>query len=122
MLQGATPLPPSDAFGPCFRRVTKPLRRYQLGFDPKVLVEPKRIVRGLIAGSAAAKAGLHNGDEILKPVGQDHIQGDQTGILTLQIRRGSQEMTIRYLPRGETVDAWQWERVRTVPDTACARD
>lgn len=122
MLQGATPLPASDAFGPCFRRVTKPLRRYQLGFDPKVLVEPKRIVRGLIAGSAAAKAGLRDGDEILKPVGQDHIQGDQTGILTLQIRRGDQEMTIRYLPRGETVDAWQWERVPGVPDTDCARN
>ncbi|HET8750819.1 MAG TPA: peptidase M61 [Sphingomicrobium sp.] len=122
MLEGATPLPASDAFGPCFRRITKPLRRYQLGFDPKVLVEPKRIVRGLIAGSAAAKAGLRDGDEILKPVGQDHIQGDQTGILTLQIRRGDREMTIRYLPRGETVDAWQWARVPGVPDTACARN
>jgi predicted metalloprotease with PDZ domain len=122
MLQGATPLPASDAFGPCFRRVTKPLRRYQLGFDPKVLVQPKRIVRGLIAGSAAAKAGLRNGDEILKPVGQDHIQGDQTGILTLLIRRGDEEMTIRYLPRGETVDAWQWARVPGVPDAACAQN
>jgi predicted metalloprotease with PDZ domain len=122
MLQGATPLPASDAFGPCFRRVTKPLRRYQLGFDPKVLVQPKRIVRGLIAGSAAAKAGLRNGDEILKPVGQDHIQGDQTGILTLLIRRGDEEMTIHYLPRGETVDAWQWARVPGVPDAACAQN
>lgn len=121
MLAGASPLPPSDAFGPCFRRVAKPLRRYQLGFDPKVLVEPRRIVRGLIAGSAAAKAGLRNGDEILKPVGQDHIQGDQAGILTLQVRRGDQEMEISYLPRGETVSAWQWERVGSLPDSACAR-
>jgi predicted metalloprotease with PDZ domain len=121
MLAGATQLPPSDAFGPCFRRVARPLRRYQLGFDPKVLVEPKRIVRGLIAGSAAEKAGLRNGDEILKPVGQDHIQGDQTGILTLQVRRGDREMEISYLPRGETVSAWQWEQVGSLPDSACAR-
>lgn len=121
MLAGATPLPPSDAFGPCFRRVPKPLRRYQLGFDPKVLVEPKRIVRGLIPGSAAARVGLRDGDEILKPVGQDHIQGDQTGILTLQIRRDGKDMTISYLPRGETVNAWQWERVGSLPDGACAR-
>jgi predicted metalloprotease with PDZ domain len=121
MLAGASPLPPSTAFGPCFRRITRPLRRYQLGFDPKVLVEPDRIVRGLVAGSAAAAAGLRNGDAILKPVGQDHIQGDQTGILTLQIRRNDRTMTIRYLPRGETVSAWQWERVGTLSDSACAR-
>ncbi len=121
MLAGAAPLPPSDAFGPCFRRVSKPLRRYQLGFDPKVLVEPRRIVRGIIPGSAAQKAGLRNGDEILKPVGQDHIQGDQTGVLTLQVRRGGKEMEIRYLPRGETVSAWQWERAGSLPDSACAR-
>jgi predicted metalloprotease with PDZ domain len=121
MLAGAAPLPPSDAFGPCFRRVSKPLRRYQLGFDPKVLVEPRRIVRGIIAGSAAQKAGLRNGDEILKPVGQDHIQGDQMGVLTLQVRRGGKEMEIRYLPRGETVSAWQWERAGSLPDSACAR-
>ena len=121
MLAGATPVPPSDAFGPCFRRVARPLRRYQLGFDPKVLVEPKRIVRGLIAGSAAARAGLRDGDEILKPVGQDHIQGDQAGILTLQVRRGDQVIEISYLPRGETVSAWQWERVGSLPDSACVR-
>ena len=78
-------------------------------------------MRGVVAGSAAAAAGLRNGDAILKPVGQDHIQGDQTGILTLQIRRNDRTMTISYLPRGETVSAWQWERVGTLSDSACAR-
>src|SRR5262249_59572906 len=32
MLTGATQLPDSDAFGPCFTRTTRMLRRYQLGF------------------------------------------------------------------------------------------
>ncbi|HWE46138.1 MAG TPA: hypothetical protein VG407_08920 [Caulobacteraceae bacterium] len=120
MLSGALQLPPSDAFGPCFRRTTKPLRRYELGFDPKVLVEPKRIVRGLVAGSEAAKAGLHDGDEILKPVPQDAIQADQKATLTLDIRRDGRDLAITYLPRGETVPAYQWERVRGVPDKTCA--
>lgn len=120
MLAGALQLPPSDAFGPCFRRTTKPLRRYELGFDPKVLVEPRRIVRGLIAGSAAEQAGLKDGDEIVRPVPQDSIQGDQTRLITLEIRRGGREFPLTYLPRGETVQAFQWERVPGVPDRACA--
>lgn len=121
MLAGKPPLPASDAFGPCFRRTSQPMRRYQLGFEPKVLTEPKRIVRGLIAGSAAEAAGLRNGDEITVPVGQDGIQGEQEGVLALQIRRGEQTLTIRYRPRGETVDTWQWERVVSVAEANCGR-
>ncbi|WP_238376634.1 peptidase M61 [Luteimonas abyssi] len=121
MLDGRVVVPVSDAFGPCFRRVQVPLRRYELGFEPKVLVEPVRIVRGLVPGSAAERAGVRDGDEILQPVGQDAIQGDQDGVLALQIRRDGQDLAIEYRPRGETVDTWQWARVPEVPDTACAR-
>ncbi|MCD9030539.1 peptidase M61 [Luteimonas sp. Y-2-2-4F] len=121
MLDGRVDVPASDAFGPCFRRVQRPLRRYELGFEPKVLVEPVRIVRGLVPGSAAEAAGLRDGDEILQPVGQDAIQGDQDGVLTLQVRRDGRDTTIEYRPRGEAVDTWQWERVPEVADTDCGR-
>lgn len=120
MLAGRPPLPASDAFGPCFRRTTRTLRRYELGFDPKVLVEPRRIVRGLVPGSAAEKAGIRNGDEIVKPVPQDRIQGDQEALFHLEIRRDGRVFSISYLPRGETVEAYQWERVQGRPDEACA--
>jgi predicted metalloprotease with PDZ domain len=110
MLAGALVLPDSDAFGACFRRTTAPLRRYELGFDTKVLIEPKRIVRGLVAGSAAERAGVRNGDEIAKPVPQDAIQADQNATLTLLIRRDGGTLPITYLPRGETVMANQWAR------------
>ncbi len=119
MLAGAWMVPESDAFGPCFRRTSARLRRYELGFEPKVLTEQPRIVRGLRAGSAAERAGLRNGDQILRPVGQDGIQGDQARELELQIRRDGREFAIRYLPRGETVDAWQWERDRGATAEAC---
>ncbi len=76
-----------------------------------MLTESPRAVRGLMAGSAAERAGLRNGDEITRPVGQDDLQGRQEGILTLQVQRSGQPLTIAYLPRGETVNAWQWERV-----------
>ncbi|WP_195763553.1 M61 family metallopeptidase [Duganella guangzhouensis] len=120
MLSGAVMLPEAQGFGPCFTRTSKPMRRYLLGFEPAVLVEPKRIVRGLVAGSAAEKAGLRNGDAITKPVPQDMIQGQQNAMLTLEIQRDGKPLTITYLPRAETVDAYQWARTGNLPDSACA--
>ncbi|PQA86575.1 peptidase M61 [Marinicaulis flavus] len=118
-LMGEEPLPVSDAFGPCFRRTTKPLRRYELGFDPGVLRETRRVVSGLEPGSAAAKAGLRNGDEIVFPVPQDKIQGDQDLELKLRIRRDGEEFDLSYLPRGETVEAYQWEMAPDAEPDAC---
>lgn len=111
MLRGDLMLPGSSAFGVCFERTTAPLRRYELGFEPAALTERPRLVRGLIAGSAAEAAGVRNGDEILKPVGQDGLQGDQTGLLTLSLKRAEEVLEITYLPRGETVPAYQWRPV-----------
>jgi len=121
MLAGATVLPASGGFGPCFERTTALLRRYQLGFDPATLITQPRIVRGLIAGSAAALAGVRDGDEILHPVPQDNVQADQQGTLSLQLRRGAQTLAVTYLPRGEAVEAYQWRRVPRVADRQCRR-
>ncbi|MDR3737937.1 MAG: hypothetical protein P4L40_02860 [Terracidiphilus sp.] len=120
MLRGDDVLPASDAFGPCFRRTTHKLRRYDLGFDPKVLIEPTRIVRGLREDSNAARAGLRNGDHILHPVPQDAIQADQNAVLHLSVERDGKSFPIDYLPRSEEVDAFEWERIPGVPDADCA--
>jgi predicted metalloprotease with PDZ domain len=111
MLDGFAPLPRTNAFGPCFERTSKPMRRYELGFDPAVLTKSPRIVRGLVPGSAADAAGLRNGDEIVKPVPQDRIQGMQNESIHLAVRRGDATMDVSYLPRGETVPTWQWVHV-----------
>jgi predicted metalloprotease with PDZ domain len=120
MLAGAIQLPLSNGFGPCFQRISMPMRRYQLGFEPRVLIEHKRVVRGLIPGSAAEAAGVRDGDEITQPVPQDILQGQQDGILTLKLLRDGKPLVISYLPRGETVDAYQWVRNGKVPDADCA--
>ncbi len=108
MLAGGTLLPPSDAFGPCFKRVTKPLKRFDLGFDPLILVTPDRVVKGLKPGSAAEAAGLRDGDRILNRFPLDALQGDQDAALRLDIARDEQKLSFTYRPRGETVDAYQW--------------
>jgi hypothetical protein len=119
MLSGATQLPGPGAFGPCLTRTTKMLRRYQLGFEPSVLIEPKRIVRGLIPASAAERAGIRNGDEITQPVPQDQIQGQQDAVLTLKLLRDGKPLEISYVPRGEAVEAYQWVRTKSASDREC---
>jgi len=119
MMRGQPIMLRSDAFGPCFRRTEARLRRYELGFTPDVLIERRRIVRGLIPGSAAEKAGIRDGDEILKPVPQDGIQADQKAMLSLQVSRRGKIMNISYLPRGETVSVPQW--VTSSPSCATPR-
>jgi hypothetical protein len=120
MLAGTLVVPPSTAFGPCFERRATELRRFELGFDREVLVAEPRIVSGLVEGSAAAQAGLQNGDEILQPVALEEAQSTLDLELQLNVRRGERELTIEYLPRGETVDGWLWERVAGAPDAGCA--
>jgi len=120
MLAGKLIVPPSGAFGPCFARSEQSLKRFELGFDRTSLVTEPRIVGGLSADSAAARAGLRDGDEILHPVALEKPQAEPDLELSLRIRRDGNEMTIEYLPRGEAVEGWLWERVADVPDAQCA--
>jgi predicted metalloprotease with PDZ domain len=119
MLAGGVMVPDPDAFGPCFERTTAPFRRFELGFDGKSLVSSPRIVTGLVASSAAAAAGLRDGDEIVYPVGLDAVQFDQNATVTFQVRRNGTVSPITYLPRGATTDAYQWKRVPGLPDSKC---
>ncbi len=120
MIAGRLMLPQSGDFGPCFRRTTGMFRRFELGFDPGSLVGPVKTIRGLIPGSEADKAGLRNGDVVTYAVAMDAVQGAQTQTLTLKVTRDGRTFPLTYLPRGEQVEAWQWERVPGVPDDACA--
>lgn len=120
MLAGELVVPPSDAFGPCFARREQELRRFELGFNREALVAEPRVVSGLVDGSAAAAAGLRNGDEIRHPVVLEEAQSDPAFELELPIRRDGEDLTIKYLPRGEAVTGWLWERLPGVEDSACA--
>ena len=115
MLAGGLMLPESGDFGPCFRRTTKKIRRFELGFDPKSLIGTPHIVRGLMPDSEAARAGLREGDKVNYSVALDAVQADVHRTLTLQVTRDGKTFPIAYLPRGEAVDAYQWERISGIP-------
>jgi len=120
MRDGVLMLPDSDAFGSCFRRVTRPFPRFELGFEPRILAERGRVVRGLVPGSAAERAGLRDGDEIVVPTSLDNVGGRPEKTITYQVRRDGRTFPVTYLPRGEMVDVYQWERVPGRPDPECS--
>lgn len=120
MMAGRLVVPPSNAFGPCFRRETVPYRYFELGFDPASLTTSPRTVTGLVAGSAAAQAGLRNGDQIAEPVVLERIQDNPSATVALRLTRDGQPLDLTYLPRGKSVEGYRWARVAGVPDSACA--
>jgi hypothetical protein len=115
IVRGEKFLPPSQAFGPCFKSGKKSMARFELGFDESSLVDRK--VHGLKATSAAGRAGLRDGDLLDQPV----VPGGADKALELVVLRDGAKKTIRYLPQGESVNGTSWSRVSGVPDSACAR-
>ncbi|MGH8291129.1 MAG: hypothetical protein ACREV7_19350 [Steroidobacteraceae bacterium] len=120
MMSGGLIVPPSDAFGPCFRRVIKKIPMFDLGFAMKSLpLFGTKVIQGLRHGSNAAKAGVRDGDHVSYAAALDEVQSDVHATLTLHVTRDGRTFPITYLPRGKAVDAYQWERVSGVPEGAC---
>ncbi len=123
IVKGDVAVPASDAFGPCFERHTVQMGIHELGFDQhKTMDIQPRTVQGLVAGSAAEKAGLRNGDAVLAvdPRNVDDLRTDVTKRIHLRIKRGEQTLEVEYLPRGQPVEGYQWLRRSGVTDEACA--
>lgn len=119
MMAGGLMLPESDDFGPCFRRTTKKIRVFDLGFDNKSMLGPNKVIQGLKPGSEAAKAGIREGDKVISGGAGDAVQADVTRTITLRLTRDGAPLSVTYLPRGEAVDAYQWERVPEVDEGRC---
>jgi predicted metalloprotease with PDZ domain len=108
--RGATPDPPSDAFGPCFSRVPRAYALYQLGFDERQSLRDNAI-RRLVAGSAAAKAGLTEGEELVSLETSRVFPGKPT---TVVVKRNGKDVAIRYLPANPSPqrDGYAWVRAK----------
>lgn len=69
--------------------------------------------------SGAAKAGLREGDSVNYGVALDAVQREVNRTLTLQVTRDGKTFPLIYLPRGEAVDAYQWERIPGSSENVC---
>lgn len=56
---------PEGAFGPCFKRLVRETTAFDLGFDRRSLHGHLTLVRGLVEGSAAERAGVREGALVL---------------------------------------------------------
>ena len=90
-----------ETFGPCFSRTHTKTKVFELGFDRVATMRPPQMIRGLVAGSAAAKAGLTEGALILSsklPPEYDKSPDKQVEVV-VAVRGRSKK--IRYEPAGE---------------------
>lgn len=118
MVSGALLRLPDTLYAPCLTVAARPIRPFQLGFARSSLNDA-RVIAGLQPGSAAEAAGLRDGDVILEVNDVGEVRRDEAKPLTLTVRRGGEQRTVSYLPRGAPVEAWRWTRNPQAPASAC---
>ena len=119
MVAGRLLVPPADLYAPCLKVERHDVRPFQLGFA-RASLNDDRVVRDLVPGSAAEKAGVRNGDVIVEASDINEVRKDEALPLTLKLKRADgSEATVAYAPRGAPVEGWRWTRDPAVPDSAC---
>lgn len=97
-----------DDFGPCFKPSIRSVGMFDMGYDFVTTNAHGRIVRGLDPASNAAKAGLREGDHILRGGPGDAVQAYTERTVTLTVERDDRTTSITFLPRGKPVPVPQW--------------
>jgi predicted metalloprotease with PDZ domain len=104
---------PDDAFGPCFRRERTKTKEYELGFDAAGLRQAPAIIRGLVPGSAAARAGLSEGAIVVSEKIPSAQAFDPEKHVELVVADGRGGRKVRYVPVRER------QRVRWIDKPGC---
>jgi len=108
VVEGATPVVARDTFAPCFTVGEQDVTPFELGFE-FVRTRETRVITGLVPGSAAAQAGLQEG----QPIGAwSVVNGDVSRPVVVTILENGQRREIEYQPRGAAVRVPQ---LTTVP-------
>lgn len=93
-----------DTFGRCFQRSHTKTKVFELGFDRQATMRPPQMIRGLIAGSAAAKAGLAEGALVLSTKLPELLDDSMDKPVEISIAVRGRSKKVRYLPVGERDD------------------
>lgn len=112
MVAGKLVIPEAPAFG-CFAVLSDPHRPFELGFDRMLM----GVVTDLLPDSAAAQAGVKEGDKILYYTPLDDAAASEDATMTLELLRHGKKHEITYVPRGEEVTAWAFVRSAKYADS-----
>ena len=98
---------PEDCLSPKFRYVRHDQEMLEIGFDASTF--NSRIVTGLREGSRAARAGLMEGDKLVRNSFAWQCAGDFERTMEMVVMRGGDMVEITYWPRSwETVESWRF--------------
>ncbi len=106
-----------NAFGPCFERRVEKHVRPDFGFDRRV--PEARTIVSLVPGSAAAAAGLRDGDVVTSPQTVDVLTSPDARRLSLDITRAGTPLHIQFSTVPSLVDVFLWSRVAGVDERVC---
>jgi hypothetical protein len=119
MMEGQPLHLPEDLLGPCFQREAVVYRQYRPGF--RILADSGGVPRvaRLQPVSAAARAGVLDGDEILDPEPRPTDQALAGMPVTLHLRRDEKALSLTLTDAwGLPVKGWRYVRTGVAP-TAC---
>ena len=118
MTRGEVIVPRPDSLGPCFRAKAVDILPWDLGFDEMRL----GVVADLRADSNAAKAGLLEGDEIVSITSMKDVKDDESMPIEITIRRDGQVYATSFMPRGNPLPGYRWEKNAEMNRYGCGSD
>lgn len=104
VLEGATPVLAAGTFAPCFGLEVRDITPFELGFDFAKTRET-RVITGLVPGSAAAQAGLQEGQKV---GAWSVVSGDISRPVVVTILENGARREIEYQARGAAVPVPQF--------------
>lgn len=99
-------VPPTDALGSRFTRHEITDHVMELGFDFAAV--QKGVVTGLRPDSAAAHAGIHEGDRLLRVPTNSELTNGGTVEVSLTLERDERTFEVTYKPVGALVRSFRW--------------
>ncbi|MFO1467909.1 MAG: hypothetical protein U1F35_15955 [Steroidobacteraceae bacterium] len=105
-------------FSPCLTLKRRTLHTFELGFA-RASLNDDRIVRGLNPRSAAAKAGVREGDSIVDVRTYRSASMPKLESITLELNRKGVPIRIAYRPRGRVIEGYRWTRDMAIHGPSC---
>jgi hypothetical protein len=106
LIAGHWVVPAPDALGPQFvgRQITDVT--LDLGFDTASLAS--RTISGVVPGSAAERAGIREGDYLVRIPNLSDLEYAPRAEIEVRLRRGGSDFSVRYTPAGPPVRSYEW--------------